>query len=83
MQHTETKEEDVIVMAMPLNITLVRHGESWLNWALAQCHKGNELPENLIGQPGWQVRLTDWGRTQADRVGLALRLETDVVYDAG
>lgn len=53
---------------MPLNLVLVRHGESWLNWLFKAYSKGDPVPEELCGTPGWKLRLTDEGREQAQSV---------------
>lgn len=76
--------KDVSAMAMPLNLVLVRHGESWLNWVLWMLRhgRGHEIPAELVGTPGWQVRLTDQGREQARSVRTVLD-QTGINFGAG
>lgn len=54
---------------MPLNLFLLRHGQSIGNWANDLVREGRyeEIPERLHGVPIWLLKLTALGITQAQR----------------
>lgn len=63
-------------MTMPLNLVLVRHGQSELNYALQQAEKGNTSLNDTIGfvdVHDSRYRLTTRGREQAALAGRWLR----------
>jgi len=54
---------------MPLNLFLLRHGQSIGNWAndLVRTGRYSEIPERLHGVPIWLLKLTPLGITQAQQ----------------
>ncbi len=53
---------------MPLNLILVRHGQSIANWIndLIRADHYNQVPTRFYGVPIWRLCLTELGQTQAD-----------------
>lgn len=63
-------------MTMPLDLILVRHGQSEQNHILHEARKGdNSLDDLYRATPPSQFRLTDLGREQAEKTGAWLKAE--------
>src|SRR4051794_35308212 len=64
-------------MTMPIDLVLVRHGESEGNYAYGLSYRGDqryfEPGSPFLNRPGVQWRLTDQGRRQATVAGEWLR----------
>jgi len=72
-------------MTMPLDIVLVRHGESEGNYAYGLSHKGDHryfLPDApFLQRHGSRWRLTHQGRQQAEVTGAWLRTQVAPAFD--
>jgi NAD+ kinase len=72
-------------MTMPLDLVLVRHGESEGNYAYGLSYKGDnryfEPGSPFQGRHGSKWRLTDRGREQAEAAGAWLRAHVATSFD--
>lgn len=70
-------------MSMPINLVLVRHGESEGNVLQRKKRLGQPLPKKVLTAEDYEFRLTPRGVEQAQAAGLWLREHSGITFDAG
>ena len=70
-------------MAMPLDLVLVRHGESEGNLAMGRSYNGDDsaFTPHFEERHSWQWRLTDTGRRQARAAGWWIKKNIPIAFD--